>query len=143
MDDRAEGAEGARADHHAVGEERSAGDGGHPVAIVVIVDLARLAQRHGEHVARLAGDPGQGADLAELFVLHLGSGVEHQRGRIELLQIDVHAEFLLEHGLGRGADGQVQVAARGQQDLHQSHAVGDSAGAGQGDHDVAFHGTPT
>ena len=44
---------------------------GQVVAVVIIVQLAVLAGADGQHVARIAGDAGQGADRLQLAVLRV------------------------------------------------------------------------
>ena len=61
---------------------------------------------------------------------------------IEVVQVDVQIEFLLEHGPGGVADGQVDVAPGGQQHLQQPHRVGHAACAGNRHDDVTLHGSP-
>ena len=50
--------------------------------------------------------------------------------------IDAQVEFLLEHGLADGADGQMDVAAGGQQRFQQPHGVRYAACAGDGYYDI-------
>ena len=59
--------------------------------------------------------------------------------RVEVVQVDGQVEFLLEHGLGGGADDQVDVAAGGGEDLQQPHGIGHAAGPGDGNDDVSLH----
>jgi len=92
--------------------------------------------------ARIARNARRAPHHLQLEIAEALAGLEHQHGGSEVVQVDVEIEFLLEHGPGRLADGQMDVAAGGQQHLEQPHRVGYAACPGNRHHDVTFHESP-
>ncbi len=107
--------------------------------MMVIEELARLAGPNARHTCHMVGDAGRASERLEFRIAKGWSGVEHQHGGAESVQVHCQIEIVPQHHLGYGANAKVDVAAGGQQDLQQSHRVRCPARAGNGHNDVAFH----
>ncbi len=69
--------------------------------------------------------------------------VKGQRRRIEVVEVDMNAEFLLDDQSRGRAYRQVDVAAGSTKNVEQTHRVGRATGSGHGHDELAFHFVPT
>ena len=140
VDDRAERAAGARADHHAVGEERAAGDRAQVVAVVVVdaACLPRPSRRPARCSHRWKCPPWRAGSAACGPSAWSRCPASASTGE-KLSRSTVRSSSCLSTVWAAGLMTRWTSQPAAWQDFQQPHGIDDAAGPGDGDDDVSLH----